>query len=69
MSDAPRPNCGEPYPNGKGLVCLKVRGHASDHATCLGYHPEWVDDRGLQHPGEYEWDSWRADRGTTETGA
>jgi hypothetical protein len=55
-------NCGAVYPgepHGQ-LTCLKPWGHEDEeHATCLGYHPEWQDDNGLLHEGEYEWAYWK----------
>lgn len=50
--------CGAVYPKGDNLYCLRLSGHEEPHATCLGYHPEWVDQQGLQHSGEFEWDEW-----------
>lgn len=52
--------CDTPYPESDEveLQCLKPEMHSGKHATCLGYHPEWVDSDGLLHPGEYEWTEW-----------
>mgnify|MGYP006200256199 CR=1 FL=1 len=35
--------CGEQFPGNENLSCLKPKGHAGGHATCLGYHPEPYD--------------------------
>lgn len=60
--DAERTLCDEPYPEGGGLTCIREPGHPLNakvkHVTCLGYHPEWEDENGLLHPGEYEYAQW-----------
>lgn len=55
--------CGAVYPgepHGQ-LTCVKPWGHDDTHATCLGVHPETVDDFGLLHPSVTEWATWGGD--------
>lgn len=51
--------CGEPYPKGEGLTCIKPAGHEPGHVTCLGYHPDIDPETGEQRgEGEYEYAEW-----------
>lgn len=51
--------CTAHHPDNEKWTCDKPEEHKeAEHAACLGYHPDWMDDNGLMHEGEWEWVVW-----------